>query len=246
MTLPTNVLAKYLARFDELIAEGKGVHDDMRSSKYELGNVIRRGSPAVIETHDIDWPRFAEWRTKCKSLLLIVIPRDSAHRLRAEDFDSLSNKKDRLEFGIAFMKGIKDDLEQGFLDSLELKIEAELASDYMGQAEQLLQEGQTGKFDHVPAAVLAGAVLEKSLRAMCDRQVPPVSTTGSKGRSLMLNGLIDGLKKAGQFNEMAAKQLRAWADIRNQAAHGEFDQFKRSDVEVMLKGVTAFLAEHMR
>ncbi len=42
------------------------------------------------------------------------------------------------------------------------QFEAEIAADYMGQAEELLNEGSSGKYDHVPAAVLAGAVLEKS------------------------------------------------------------------------------------
>jgi len=45
-------------------------------------------------------------------------------------------------------------------------------------------------------------------------------------------------------NELKAKQLRAWADIRNAAAHGEFDKFKRADVEGMIRGVSDFLATY--
>ena len=115
----------------------------------------------------------------------------------------------------------------------------------MGQAEQLLAEGQTGQYDHVPAAVLAGAVLEKGLRTLCGKQTPPIALTNSKGISLTLNPLIEELKKVGLFNELKAKQLRAWADIRNAAAHGEFDKFARTDVESMIKGVSDFLATHM-
>ena len=113
----------------------------------------------------------------------------------------------------------------------------------MEQAEGLLKEGQSGKYDHVPAAVLAGAVLEKSLRSLCDKQVPPVPTLNSKGEQKTLNPLIDDLKKSGLFNESKAKQLRAWAAIRNHAAHGEFDQFNRTDVEQLLQGVNNFLAD---
>jgi len=43
-------------------------------------------------------------------------------------------------------------LEKGFLDDFLQKVEAEVAADYMGQAEGLLKEGQTGAFDLVPAA----------------------------------------------------------------------------------------------
>ncbi len=43
------------------------------------------------------------------------------------------------------LKAIKDDFEKGFFDSLYSKIEAEIASDYMGQAERLLGEGRPRK-----------------------------------------------------------------------------------------------------
>jgi hypothetical protein len=125
------------------------------------------------------------------------------------------------------------------------QIEAAIAADYMGQAEQLLSEGQSGKFDHVPAAVLAGAVLEKALRTLCGQQLPSIPVVTSKGEPKTLNPLIDDLKKAGVFNELRAKQLRAWADIRNKAAHGEFDQFHKADVEQMIKGISNFLADYL-
>ena len=60
-----------------------------------------------------------------------------------------------------------------------------------------------------------------------------------------LNPLIDPLKKAGVYNEMKAKQLRAWVDIRNHAAHGEFSESKRADVEQMIQGINTFLADYM-
>ncbi len=65
------------------------------------------------------------------------------------------------------------------------------------------------------------------------------------GQYKMMNALIDDLKKAGLYNELKAKRLRAWADIRNAAAHGEFDEFDRKDTEEMLKGVQNFLADYM-
>jgi uncharacterized protein YutE (UPF0331/DUF86 family) len=55
--------------------------------------------------------------------------------------------------------------------------------------------------------------------------------------------LIDDLKKAGVYNENKAKQLRAWAGTRNHAAHGEFGEFTRTDVEQMVAGINTFLAE---
>jgi hypothetical protein len=143
------------------------------------------------------------------------------------------------------LKGLADDYASGFLEPVIRRAEAEIAADYLGQAEELLAEGQRGKFDHVPAAVLLGATLERSFRELCGRQAPPLPVVKANGEKLMMNALIDELKKADVFNELKAKQLRAWADVRNAAAHGEFEKFKRGDVEAMQQGVANFLADYL-
>jgi hypothetical protein len=164
---------------------------------------------------------------------------------QVDQLADLGKGRDGVRMFVSVLKGLREDLEHGFLDDLLLKVEAEVAADYMGQAEGLLTEGQPGKHDHVPAAVLTGAVLEKALRRLCDEHQPPIATVDAKGDPKTLNPLIEDLKKASVFNELKAKQLRSWADIRNKAAHGEFDQFKRTDVEQMIEGVKNFLADYL-
>lgn len=146
-------------------------------------------------------------------------------------------------FGV--ISGLRSDYETGMLRSITEMIEANITGDYLEQAEQLLKGNKQGQYNHIPAAVLAGAVLEDGLRRLCARQSPPISVKKPGGSYKMLNALIDDLKNAGLFNELKAKQLRAWADIRNAAAHGQFDEFTRSDVERMLAGVQDFLADYM-
>jgi hypothetical protein len=153
--------------------------------------------------------------------------------------------RDDLNRCVGILQSFCQSIEEGLLDDLFLRVESEIAADYMGQAEQLLKEGQSGKFDHVPAAVLSGAVLEKGLRTLCGQQQPPVLITDAKGDAKTLNPLIDDLKKANAFSELKAKQLRAWAGIRNAAAHGEFQAFTRNDVEQMVSGIQNFLAEYL-
>jgi hypothetical protein len=146
---------------------------------------------------------------------------------------------------LAILRAIRDDFDAGILDDLSLRIEAEIAADYMGQAEKLLREGQTGKYDHVPGAVLAGAVLEKALRTICETRSPKVPTTQADGKPLTMNPLIVVLKKAGAFPQTVAAQLEAWSHIRNKAAHGEFDQFDRHQVQLMIAGIQHFLAVYI-
>jgi hypothetical protein len=73
-------------------------------------------------------------------------------------------------------------------------------------------------------------------------QSPPIGLEKADGNPKMMNALIDELKKAGAFNEIRAKQLRGYADIRNAAAHGNFSEFTRAQVENMIQGVQSFLA----
>ena len=232
MKLPKAILTKTLARFDSLIAEGRNILDS--ASGTDAGN------------KKPDAEKLIEWRTKAATLLVRVIPKGHVHRAAAEGLAKLPASQESLQEAVSTLRGIKDDLDKGFLDDLSACIEAEIATDYMGQAEHLLAEGQRGKFEHVPAAVLAGAVLEKALHTLCAQQQPSIPLKGPKGEFKSLAPLVDALKKAGAFNEAKAKQLRAWADLRNLAAHGEFSQFKRSDVEHMITGINGFLSDHLK
>lgn len=228
MTLPTNLFNKYMARFDQLIAKGEEIRKTVN---------VREGI--------IDYDSFCQWDINCDSLLHQIIPANNIHQKLIDGSKKYYSNQDKLRYILSILKALKEDFEQGFLGDLMLQIESEIAADYMGQAEQLLAEGATGKYNHVPAAVLSGAVLEKALRTLCDKQNPPLSTINAKGSPLTLNPLIDQLTKASALNGSKAKELKSWADIRNKAAHGEFDQFTRSDVELMIKGIENFLADYM-
>jgi hypothetical protein len=248
MKLPDAILAKTLSRFDSLIAEGRNIlaaakdvppthrTNDWTGKTFQVGGGYKK----------LDTEQFIEWRTKATTLMAVVIPEGHIHRDTVQQLSNLQCSHDLLQQAVSTLRGIKDDLEKGFLDDMATSIEAEIACDYMGQAEQLLADGHRGKFDHVPAAVLGGAVLENALRKLCDQHQPPIAQKAPNGTHKTLTPLIDDLKKAGVFNEAKAKQLRAWADIRNLAAHGEFDQFKRTDVEAMLSGINNFLADHLK
>jgi hypothetical protein len=243
MTLPPRVFKKYLARFDELIQEGERIYKVLKDipTFYFLtaDEVISPLTPQELEAQQ----KLEGWNVNYLSLLDQILPPRSVHRKSLDETVRLSSPL--LNTRISQLKGLKDDFHKGYLGDLRLEIEAAIATDYMGQAEQLLAEGQSGKYDYVPAAVLAGAVLEKSLRTLCDKQSPSISTVNDKGKPLRLTALIDVLKKNNLFNEPTAKQLRAWADIRNSAAHGDFDKFNPSDVPLMIQGIKNFLDTHM-
>jgi len=240
MSMPPNLKVKYLARFDELIAEGLRVLQILsgeREGKSFASNqaALLAGLPVSQSSE-----QYLVLQNKIKTLISNVLPPSHPNR---KNLSFGIEPVHGCQSSIALLRATRDDLDRGFLESLSAQIEAKIGSDYLAQAGRLLKEGCSGEHEYVPAAVLAGAVLERSLRTLCDAQTPKILTVKGNGEPMTMNPLIDELKKAGVFNELRAKELRSWADVRNAAAHGEFQKFNREQVERMLAGITSFLAE---
>ncbi len=243
MSLPPKLREKNLARLDELIQNGLEIRARVGNSRELVEDITKR---VCHETGDLTTEEaFRKWQRSALTILSQIVGASAIHSNMLLQFQKINAFPNHLDWGLGQLRAVRDDLDGGFLEDIASSIEAEIASDYMGQAEHLLAEGQPGKYDHVPAAVLTGAVLEKGLRTLCDGQTPPIHTTTDNGKPKKMNVMIDDLKKASVYNEMKAKQLRAWAGVRNHAAHGEFDEFTRGDVEEMITGVNRFLGDYL-
>jgi hypothetical protein len=243
MRLPPKTFSKYVGRLGELIAEGEAV--PVRDVQVVSGgNYLKRETYYRTE-QEVSWPEFVQWRTKCVTLLGQVVPPGSLHRRTVDSFDKLDSTPSALRGGVAFLKSIDDDLQNGFLDSLASDVEAEVAADLLGQATRLLEDDTSQQVGHLPAVVLAGAVLEKGLRSLCEQLTPPEPVSNATGHPLTMSPLIDALKRRGVFNEVMASQLRAWAALRNSAAHGHSDRFTKEQAQAMVSGVRHFLAGHL-
>ena len=181
-------------------------------------------------------------KTELFSLLYFISPSSPRFQQIREEIDGWDGLAIAQLQGC--VRGLKADYEAGMFDSLSHIVETHIATDYMKQAEKLLGEGKLGKNDHVPAAVLAGCVLEDRLRKLCQRQTPIIDTKKPDGNYKTLDPMIIDLLKANVFNKAKADMLKSWAKIRNYAAHGEFTQFNRADVEAMIIGIKAFLADY--
>ncbi len=204
--------------------------------------ILNRASDAS-EAKDDGGDLFIQLRTELFAVM-DLINADSTHFQRLRDEIDQLNPRSWSSF-IAYVKALDESYRAGMVEAAVRAVEAEVTTDYMTQAENLLTGAGTGQFAHVPAAVLAGAILEDRLRRLCLRQNPPISMRRGNNQQKTLNDFIDDLKRAGVYNEVKAKQLRAWADIRNAAAHGEFARFNRQDVEAMIAGVKTFLADYL-
>lgn len=108
-------------------------------------------------------------------------------------------------------------------------VQAELFESELEQARELLAGGYV-----TAAAVVAGVVLETTLRQMCRDADLPVAK---------LDKMNADLAKADRYNLLMQKRITALADIRNSAAHGNVGAFSRADVEDMITQIESFLAQ---
>lgn len=243
MGLADRLKAKYLIRFDELIAAGDAMPMEKHSQRTSYNYLSGESSYRHFDLARL--PDFVEWRTSCIAVLDQVVPSTSMLRSTVESFHTLDNKPKNVQVAVGFLRSVRKEVETGFLDSLVRQIEAEILSDHLDQATATLA-GSKDEPGHIAAAVIAGSALERCLHMICSSLEPTEPLSSDNGRALGMSALIDALKKRQVFNELQAKELRTWTALRNDAAHGRFQAFSRRQVEDMVAGVTRFLLEHSK
>jgi len=215
---------RILDKFRELIQQGEDV---LRRCGWDGARFQR-------------WPRedgYQRFRTEALNIVRRACGENSDHyqelRRIAEGKTGASSAHFAECFGVVL--AAQRDFEAGLLFDLRSLIAAELLGDFLEQAEHLLSEGY-----HVPAASLAGAVLEDTLRKLCHRHGVPYPEKTN------INQLNVQLAKAQVYNKLVQKQVTALADIRNNADHANFNEFKPDDVEHMVQWVRRFAGDYLR
>jgi len=213
------------AKFEALLAEGQQI---LQKSGWN-------GRQYQSFPNHVDYTR---WRTQAINLIERVCGRSSTHyqdiRILADDQKTnLNSSYFKDYFGI--LEGTYADYKDGFLVQIRHLVRAELLDDFLAQAGALLKQGY-----HVAAASLAGAVLEDTLRKLCDKNSIAYDPAKSS-----LNILNTELARAEVYDKLVQKKITAEADLRNSADHGQFDQVKREDVEDMISWVRRFVEEHL-
>jgi hypothetical protein len=227
-------------RLQALISKG----DDVRATIRPAGN----GSGAVLYTKmQYEWDRrlYASWLTSCVALVDALNIKDGNLKSRTDILGKGEVTPETLDAKIGILVSLAENIDLGLLRNMEVKISGEISYDFMAQAEALLVEPGNLEHGYIPAAVLSGAVLERSLRTICEQASPCISVVKSSGEFKSMDALINELDQAKIVNSNGVKQLRAWAGLRNSAAHGRFEEFNKSDVQRMIAGVNDFISENL-
>jgi hypothetical protein len=182
----------------------------------------------------VEQSSFKAWATNALNILQRVFGENSIHYRHFDEIfrsDHESKWSSTLEECKAILQAAIDDYKGGYLFNSRGLIQAEVFNNFLEQASELLSTGYKD-----PACVVAGVSLETTLKELCTRN----GISHSK-----LDKMNADLCKAGIYNMGMQKQITAWAERRNNAAHGEWNAYTAEDVDDMIRGATRLVAEYL-
>jgi hypothetical protein len=119
-------------------------------------------------------------------------------------------------------------------------VSAGIFADFLEMAAHLLENGYKDA-----AAVMAGSVLEEHVRQLSRKHGIAIEQLSSgKMVPRKADSLNADLAKLPAYNLLEQKSVIAWLDLRNKAAHGDYNQYNKDQVALMHQGVSDFIARN--
>ena len=218
------MVANFGRRFEELSQQAKTIEASKSFQDPGTG----------FSGYNVDSDHFLNWMVKVRHLIVTVCGEASQHfkkLLETEKPSFYTTSHEMFRRSLAVLLAAKEDFHGGYLNSVRNLVQADVFESELDQATELLNAGY-----EAAAAVICGVVLETTLRQLCGDHAVAISK---------LDKMNADLAKAGVFNKLVQKQITAWGDIRNSAAHGNSAGFTRDDVVAMIRDVERFVAEQL-
>ena len=190
-------------RVDQLMAKGNAALAT-KVYRQRLGDIV-------------DGDKFFGFRSSCLSFIIALF--GTSHSYYSEFNNQVNDSyASDVSIGIEILSAIKHEIEIGWLSSIRQLVTADIFSDFIEMAEHLLKEGYKDA-----AAVIVGSVLEDSLRKLAIINGIPVNK--KNGKPLTIEPINVEIAKKDVYNQLVKKQITAWADLRNNAAHGHYNEY---------------------
>jgi hypothetical protein len=219
-----NLKDKLEGHFQRLIDEGSNT-----LQKYERSDGL--SSPRISNLE------YDKWYSSAKNLIERACGKYGIHCKQIEDiYTRTHGSSGGMPSCLGVLESAYEDFKLGLLEDIHALITAEVFTDFIEQAEYLLDEGYK-----LPAAVLMRGVLEDSLRTLCCKEAKI-----SLPDKFRLEWMNTELVKVGVYNRNVQKQVTAWAAIGNSAAHMKIDEFSETDVKNMINGIINFNATFLK
>jgi len=156
-------------------------------------------------------------------------------------FIKLSHLHEHTTSVIGVVKALLADLKAGYIQSLVEIVHGETFGDFLEMAQHL----HDSKYKDA-AAVIAGSTLEAHLRELC--QKAGISIEPQKADRAVTPKKADHLNSelvaGGAYSKLDQKNVTAWLDLRNKAAHGKYNEYTAEQVGLLIAGIRDFLTRH--
>ena len=216
-------LEDLIQRIDQLIQNADEVIQTEKSYDFVVGSYV-------------NGELFHAFRSASLSFLSMTFGKDHTYY---DEFNSRANHSnpDCTQVGRGILSAAREELAGGWLTTTKGLISAEIFSDFLEMAQHLLDEGYKD-----PAAVMAGSVLEEHLRQLCQKHdIPTEITRQGRPQSKKADALNAELAKEEVYSKLDQKNVTAWLDLRNKAAHGKYQEYTKEQVALMLQSLSDFM-----
>ncbi|MBG6070049.1 hypothetical protein [Micromonospora ureilytica] len=191
---------------------------------------------------DITVREYVEFSSACLAFIHRVAGDDSVYAKQAASIlktYAIANAQVVPRF-YGIVGALKRDIDMGFTQDFAEIAHADVFSDILEMAEHLLAEGYKD-----PAAVLAGGALESHLKKLAAKHGVDIEENSSSGlRPKRAERLNQDLTKASVYNLLQQKTITSWLDLRNKAAHANYDDYTIEQVRLLSMGVQDFMSRH--
>ena len=212
-----------LIRIDHLIKQGNAVLATKQRSDF-MGNYVDMGLQIGFRSASLSFIRnlYGETHPFFKTF---------DERVKGQAYYEAEN-------GINILKSIRDEVENDWLISIKEMVSAEIFTDFLEMSKYLLDQNYKD-----PAAVMIGSVLEEHLRQLCRKNSVDIDYLNKSGDNVpkKADSLNSDLVKAGVYGVLEQKNVTAWLDLRNRAAHGKYGEYSKEQVDLMYQGVLNFI-----
>ncbi len=135
---------------------------------------------------------------------------------------------------IGIVQGLRDDLAAGYIQNLAELAHADVFADFLEMANYLSDNNYKD-----PAAILAGSTLESHLKKLAIKYRIPTEISDRPVKADKLNA---DLAKVSVYTVLDQKNITAWLDLRNKAAHGIYNEYNNDQVKLLIAGIRNFVA----
>jgi uncharacterized protein YutE (UPF0331/DUF86 family) len=205
-----------LKRFDELV---------------KLGNEVLLTKKRSGDYWVVNYSKYIGFRTASISFLERIFEKDHSY---CEAFALHVNKSDTvynlgcIEIGISILQTAKNEIEGGWLSTIEGQISAEIFADFIALAKKALDDNKD------VAAVLACAALEDALKRLATKENLDVSDKD-------MSDVINALKAKGIIKGVQVPIVQSYVKLRNKAFHAEWDKIDKESVSSVIGFTEQFL-----